>query len=282
MVVPLLVASARTVERSADPALLAALLAAAPPTHDVDHLRATVLVATWRAGAVRFRAAALRAAAGLPATAGGRRARAAPGHAAGRRPRRAHAVTRGGGRARRRASGCCGASAASAGSAARGSRCRASRPAQPRPAWGATSGPTGSAGPCWPTSTGARSCGSTRTDVQQRAPAPHLPVPWDDEVTGWSAAGGDPRVVVVSRRHSYCGRRGAGGVVTGEQAGAPSCATSPERWTSSSGAGARPGPPRSPPGGAPRGCTPRCCTPSPAACRRGRGTRSTTSRSTST
>ncbi|WP_156043847.1 hypothetical protein [Cellulomonas sp. URHE0023] len=60
-------AAARTVARSGDPALFADLLAAVPPTGaDEDGVRAVVLVATWRSGAARYRAAALAAAATLP------------------------------------------------------------------------------------------------------------------------------------------------------------------------------------------------------------------------
>ena len=176
VVVPLLVASARTVERSADRAVLADLLAAAPPTDDVDDLRATVLVATWRAGAVplprRPRSRPPRA----PGTAGRRGPRAAPGHAAGRRPRRAHRATRGGGRAAqspgvlRRVGGFRGFGGPwLAVPRVSSGRCRPGA---------ATSGPTGSAGPCWPTSTGAPSCGSTRPtcDAARCRAAPARPV----------------------------------------------------------------------------------------------------------
>lgn len=199
VVVPLLVASARTVRRSADRAVLAGLLAAAPPTDDVDELRATVLVATWRAGAVRFRSAALAAAARLPAPL----AVAALGLTPGTSPDAvlaAHTAdpwwwpgrdqTAG---VLRRVGGFRGFGGPWL--------------AVPRVSSGAPWGCHVRAdGECWAVLADLHGSAVVRldsTDVPQRAAAPTLPVPWDDEVTGWSAAGGDPRVVVVSRRHSY-------------------------------------------------------------------------------
>lgn len=199
VVVPLLVASARTVRRSADRAVLAGLLAAAPPTDDVDELRATVLVATWRAGAVRFRSAALAAAARLPAPL----AVAALGLTPGTSPDAvlaAHTAdpwwwpgrdqTAG---VLRRVGGFRGFGGPWL--------------AVPRVSSGAPWGCHVRAdGECWAVLADLHGSAVVRldsTDVPERAAAPTLPVPWDDEVTGWSAAGGDPRVVVVSRRHSY-------------------------------------------------------------------------------
>ncbi len=203
VVLPLLVASARTVERSADRALLADLLAAAPAAQDVDALRATILVATWRAGAVRFRSAALTAAAGLPAPL----AVAALGLAPGTDPGpvlAAHTADRWWWPGRAQAAGVLRRVGGFRGFGGPWL-------ATPRVSSGATG-----AGPvchvraddeCWAVLADVHGSAVVRldaADVHHRAPAPpHLPVPWDDEVTGWSAAGGDPRVVVVSRRHSY-------------------------------------------------------------------------------
>lgn len=199
VVVPLLVASARTVERSADRTVLADLLAAAPATDDVDDLRDTLLVATWRAGAVRYRAAALAAAARLPAPL----AVAALGLAPGTAPQPvldAHAADPWWwpGRAQdagvlRRVGGFRGFGGPWL--------------AVPRVSSGAPWGCHVRAdGECWAVLADLHGSAVVRldsTDVPERAAAPRLPVPWDDEVTGWSAAAGDPRVVVVSRRHSY-------------------------------------------------------------------------------
>ncbi|GEK20773.1 hypothetical protein [Cellulomonas xylanilytica] len=203
VVVPLLVASARTVERSADTAVVADLLAAAPPTDDVDHLRATVLVATWRAGAVRYRAAALAAAARLPAPL----AVAALGLAPGTDPgpvldahtadpwwwpgrEQAAGVLRRVGGFRGLGGPWLAVPQVSAGATDAGLGCRVRAD-----------------GECWAVLADVHGGAVVRLDepdVEERAAAvPRLAVPWDDEVTGWAAAGGDPRVVVVSRRHSY-------------------------------------------------------------------------------
>ena len=199
VVVPLLVASARTVERSADRTLLAGLLAAAPPTDDVDELRATVLVATWRAGAVRFRSAALAAAARLPAPL----AVAALGLPAGSTAGAvldAHTADPWWWPGREQTTGVLRRIGGFRGFGGPWL-------AVPRVSSGALWGCHVRAdGECWAVLADLHGSAVVRldsTDVQERAAAPHLPVPWDDEVTGWSAAGGDPRVVVVSRRHSY-------------------------------------------------------------------------------
>jgi len=202
VVVPLLVASARTVERSADAALRADLLAAAPPTDDVDHLRATILVATWRAGAVRFRAAALAAAAALPAPLAVAALGLAPGTAPGA-VLDAHAADPWWWPGREQAPGVLRRVGGFRGFGGPWL-------AVPRVSSGATEAGLGchvrADGECWAVLADLHGSAVVRldtTDVPERAPAPHLRVPWDDEVTGWSAAGGDPRVVVVSRRHSY-------------------------------------------------------------------------------
>ena len=199
VVVPLLVASAPTVQRSADRVVLADLLAAMPPTQDVDHLRATVLVATWRAGAVRFRSAALAAAARLPAPL----AVAALGQAPGTSPQAvldAHTADPWWWPGREQTTGVLRRIGGFRGFGGPWL-------AVPRVSSGALWGCHVRAdGECWAVLADLHGSAVVRldsTDVQERAAAPHLPVPWDDEVTGWSAAGGDPRVVVVSRRHSY-------------------------------------------------------------------------------
>lgn len=197
--VPLLVASAGAVRRGADAARWADLLAAAPATDDADDLRSAVLVATWRAGGVRYRAAALRRAAALPAPL----AAAVLGLAVGEDvaavlernaadpwwwpgvPSSVGVVRRVGG--------------------FRGF----GGPwlAVPRVSSSATTGcHVRTDGGCWTVLVDVHGSAVVRmdtTDDEVRASAPELPVPWDDEVTGWAAAGGDERVLVVSRRHSY-------------------------------------------------------------------------------
>lgn len=199
VVVPLLVASARTVERSADRTVLAGLLAAAPPTDDVDELRATVLVATWRAGAVRFRSAALAAAARLPAPL----AVAALGLDPGTPPGDvldAHTTDPWWWPGREQAPGVVRRVGGFRGF---GGPWLAVPQVSSGAPWGCH---VRADGECWAVLADLHGSAVVRidsTDVHERAAAPRLPVPWDDEVTGWSAAGGDPRVVVVSRRHSY-------------------------------------------------------------------------------
>lgn len=199
VVVPLLVASARTVERSADRTVLAGLLAAAPPTDDVDELRATVLVATWRAGAVRFRSAALAAAARLPAPL----AAAALGLDPGTPPGAvldAHTTDPWWWPGREQAPGVVRRVGGFRGF---GGPWLAVPHVSSGAPWGCH---VRADGECWAVLADLHGSAVVRldsTDVHERAAAPTLPVPWDDEVTGWSAAGGDPRVVVVSRRHSY-------------------------------------------------------------------------------
>lgn len=199
VVVPLLVASARTVRRSADRVVLADLLAAAPPTADVDELRATVLVATWRAGAVRFRSAALAAAARLPAPL----AVAALGLAPGTSPDAvlaAHSADPWWWPGREQTAGVLRRVGGFRGFG--GPWLAVPRVSSGAP-WGCH---VRADGECWAVLADLHGSAVVRldsTDVPERAAVPTLPVPWDDEVTGWSAAGGDPRVVVVSRRHSY-------------------------------------------------------------------------------
>ncbi|NUU18780.1 hypothetical protein HP550_16125, partial [Cellulomonas humilata] len=53
-------AAGRTVARTGDLALFGSLLAAVPAVEDPSVVRATVLVASWRSGAARYRTAALR------------------------------------------------------------------------------------------------------------------------------------------------------------------------------------------------------------------------------
>lgn len=199
VVVPLLVASARTVRRSADRVVLADLLAAAPPTADVDELRATVLVATWRAGAVRFRSAALAAAARLPAPL----AVAALGLTPGTSPDAvlaAHTADPWWWPGREQTAGVLRRVGGFRGFG--GPWLAVPRVSSGAP-WGCH---VRADGECWAVLADLHGSAVVRldsTDVPERAAVPTLPVPWDDEVTGWSAAGGDPRVVVVSRRHSY-------------------------------------------------------------------------------
>ncbi len=199
VVVPLLVASARAVARSADPRLVADLLADAPATDDAGHLRAAVLVATWRAGGVRYRAAALRAAATLPAPLAAAVLGLAPGTAVAD-VLAAHDADRwwwpgapGAVGVVRRVGGFRGFG---------GSWLAVPRVSSPAPAGCHVRAD----GLCWVVVADAHGSAVVRLDgpdEQVRAPAPALPVPWDDEVTGWAAAGGDARVLVVSRRHSY-------------------------------------------------------------------------------
>ncbi|GEL99095.1 hypothetical protein [Cellulomonas terrae] len=199
VVVPLLVASARTVERSADRALLADLLAAAPASRDADELRATVLVATWRAGAVRFRSAALAAAAGLPAPLAVAALGLPPGTEA-RPVLDAHAVDRWWWPGQSQATGVLRRVGGFRGFG--GPWLAVPRVSSGAP-WGCH---VRTDDECWAVLADVHGSAVVRldsTDVPQRAPAPHLPVPWDDEVTGWSTVDDDPRVVLVSRRHSY-------------------------------------------------------------------------------
>lgn len=199
VVLPLLVASARTVERSADRTLLAGLLAAVPPTDSVDELRSTVLVATWRAGAVRFRSAALAAAARLPAPL----AVAALGLPPGTSPDAvvtAHTADPWWWPGREQTAGVLRRVGGFRGFG--GPWLAVPRVSSGAP-WGCH---VRADGECWAVLADLHGSAVVRldsTDVPEQAAAPRLPVPWDDEVTGWSAAGGDPRVVVVSRRHSY-------------------------------------------------------------------------------
>lgn len=199
VVVPLLVGSAAAVRRGGDAGRVTDLLAAAPATDDVDHLRGAVLVAAWRSGAVRYRAAALRRAADLPAPL----AAAVLGLPPGSDP--ADVL------ARHEADPWWWPGAAPGAGVVRrvggfrgfgGSWLAVPRVSSTAP-WGCH---VRADGACWAVLVdvhGSAVVRLDRPDEQAWLPAPRLPVPWDDEVTGWAPARGDDRVLVVSRRHSY-------------------------------------------------------------------------------
>jgi hypothetical protein len=192
--------AARTVARSGDLALLGSLLAGVPGAADARAVRSAVLVATWRAGAARYRSAALREAAVLDVPA----AAAALGLPAGANV--ADTLTRHGrdpwwwpGIATspgvlRRVGGFRGYGGPWLG--------------LPRVVRG---GPTGCAvsadGARWAVVADIHGAAVARLDEEPgEVPTPsplRLPVPWTDQVTGSAPVGRGSSVLVVSRAHSY-------------------------------------------------------------------------------
>ncbi|MBO3084470.1 hypothetical protein [Cellulomonas fengjieae] len=191
--------AARAVARAGDLGLFGFLLAAVPEVTDAATVPSAVLVAAWRAGAARFRTAALREAASLPRSV----AAAVLGLPAGADP--AETLARHtqdpwwwpGFRLEpgvvRRVGGFRGFGGPWV--------------TTPRVVPG---GPTGCAvsadGARWAIVADVHGAAVVRLGDEQTPPAPatatdRLPVPWTDRVTGVAGAGGS--VLLVSRRHSY-------------------------------------------------------------------------------
>ena len=193
--------AARTVARAGDLALFCSLLAAVPGAERASEVRSAVLVASWRAGAARYRTAALREAAALPTAVAaavlGLPADTDPVAALERHARdpwwwpgvaAAPGVLR-------RIGGFRGFGGPWLGA--------------PRVVPGGPSGCSVAAdGARWAIVADVHGAAVTRLADEPEVPAPApvvapLVVPWHDDVTGAASASPDGAVLVVSRRHSY-------------------------------------------------------------------------------
>ena len=198
--------AARAVARAGDLSLFGSLLAAVPDVEQPETVRSAVLVASWRSGAARFRAAALREAASLPAPV----AVAVLGLPAG------DAVAETLARHSREPWWWPGYST-QPGVVRRVGGFRGFGGPWLSPPRVVVGGPTGCAvaadGATWALVADVHGAAVVRLDDDELPSTPttsatsatseRLPVPWTDRLTGSAAASTDGAVLMVSRLHSY-------------------------------------------------------------------------------